>query len=1082
MPPRRRAHPRIPLSRKLILNHWVLGLFGCDRFEDLAQHLRDEALEGLDDDGVHHFHRAIRMHVPANRRPELPDDLLLHYDENITSITRELNEARLSANKALISWKYFQYLALLFAEIYLDRFFDGPRSLLTALNESVRSFNARTPGTRERIKEFDLSADPRTQLNKLAFWMATGSGKTLLMHANIRQYQRLLRRHGLTRNLNRIILLTPDPGLSLQHFNELNASGISSDVFKKGHGTMLSGQVVEILNIHKLKSEEEEGPTTVAAAAFEGNNLVLVDEGHRGASSGKRGRWMQFRNQLCEGGFSFEYSATFGQAVRRDRMLTDTYAQSTLFDYSYQRFYRDGFGKDYRIFNLDRDADDDSREMYLTACLLMFFLQQWRYGSHERRLRRFNIEPPLWIFVGGRVTKGLSKADASDVSDILRFLKSYASEDQASKSRIERLVAHGLATAGGHSLFKDDLAPLDEAGYSAREIHNMTLKSVFNAPYGGMLRIERLNDSSGELALRLGDSPPFGVVNVGDSLKLKNHLQDRGMGVIDRTFAGSLFDDINRPDSRVNLLVGARKFTEGWNSWRVSTMGLMNVGKSEGAQIIQLFGRGVRLKGRKMSLKRSSALRGSREVGTPGLKLLETLQVFGVRAKYMAQFRDFLEEERLATEQIERILPIVPRTLPRQGLKTIRLATSVASGNPQTAFRRLGPLPQLCSPDELSVDLRDNLRRSPIDVDWYPKIRVMKSEGAAGGDLVTRPEHGRLKKRHIEWLDVDRLLVDLHQFKAERGWHNFSVSRGAIQGVLADSEWYRIRIPRAALCFNDYSNVRQWQEIALTLLKKYMSRFYSYCRQHWEAQHLEYRDLTLEDANFPVVTEDTDAHGYRVLIDGSNYEQAEKTAEAIDRMAEALMRPDFTEQAFGSIKAMSFEQHLYRPLLRAGEQSVSVSPVPLNDGEWNFVCDLRDYCKQYRETLHGFSIHLIRNMSRGRGIGFFEAANFHPDFILWVVNGRRQRIVFVDPKGLGWFRPGHPKIQFHETIKKIETRLNDPNVTLDSFIVSTTPYQRVQAQWGMDRSQLADCNVLFQEDRLKCIQLMLDKIGLPQPG
>jgi hypothetical protein len=45
------------------------------------------------------------------------------------------------------------------------------------------------------------------------------------------------------------------------------------------------------------------------------NNLVLVDEGHRGASGGEEGAWMRFRNALCEKGFSFEYSATFGQAV-----------------------------------------------------------------------------------------------------------------------------------------------------------------------------------------------------------------------------------------------------------------------------------------------------------------------------------------------------------------------------------------------------------------------------------------------------------------------------------------------------------------------------------------------------------------------------------------------------------------------------------------------------------------------------------------------------------------------------------------------------------------------------------------------
>src|SRR3546814_19182052 len=55
--------------------------------------------------------------------------------------------------------------------------------------------------------------------------------------------------------------------------------------------------------------------------------------------------------------------------------------------------------------------------------------------------------------------------------------------------------------------------------------------------------------------------------------------------------------DLNK-DSRLNVLIGSRKFTEGWSSWRVSTMGLLNMGQGEGSQIIQLFGRGVRLKGK----------------------------------------------------------------------------------------------------------------------------------------------------------------------------------------------------------------------------------------------------------------------------------------------------------------------------------------------------------------------------------------------------------------------------------------------------------------------------------------------------
>ncbi len=73
---------------------------------------------------------------------------------------------------------------------------------------------------------------------------------------------------------------------------------------------------------------------------------------------------------------------------------------------------------------------------------------------------------------------------------------------------------------------------------------------------------------------------------------------------------------------------------EGWNSWRVASMGLLNIGRQEGSHSSLLFGRGVRLKGKDMSLKRSAALEG----GHPQhLRLLETLNIFAVRANYMAQ-------------------------------------------------------------------------------------------------------------------------------------------------------------------------------------------------------------------------------------------------------------------------------------------------------------------------------------------------------------------------------------------------------------------------------------------------------------
>jgi hypothetical protein len=63
-----------------------------------------------------------------------------------------------------------------------------------------------------KLISFDEGTEAWPQLNKLAYWSATGSGKTLLMHANILQYQYYLDQQGRRRELNRIILLTPNEG------------------------------------------------------------------------------------------------------------------------------------------------------------------------------------------------------------------------------------------------------------------------------------------------------------------------------------------------------------------------------------------------------------------------------------------------------------------------------------------------------------------------------------------------------------------------------------------------------------------------------------------------------------------------------------------------------------------------------------------------------------------------------------------------------------------------------------------------------------------------------------------------------
>ena len=118
----------------------------------MAEHLHDETLEGLDENNTHHFHHALTAQL--FNLTQLPTELLLEYDQNIVRHTQRLNERRITRGEEPIVWKYFQYLTLLFSEIYLDRYFRDPKALLKELNTQVAACNANKPEA-DRIAVFD---------------------------------------------------------------------------------------------------------------------------------------------------------------------------------------------------------------------------------------------------------------------------------------------------------------------------------------------------------------------------------------------------------------------------------------------------------------------------------------------------------------------------------------------------------------------------------------------------------------------------------------------------------------------------------------------------------------------------------------------------------------------------------------------------------------------------------------------------------------------------------------------------------------------------------------------------------------
>jgi hypothetical protein len=454
---------------ELVLNHWLMSFFQGGSLKALKERLGEDRHEGIAEDGQTGFFHELPHNLFAMDRIS-PQDLR-RYDLYIVQHWNAITEQRNKLEGVVLNMKYFQYLSLLFTEIYLDWYFNRRQQLLDGLNQAVQSFNS----AREPKEHFqDFSAD---DLNKLAFWNATGSGKTLLLHVNIKQYLHYFQNNHNDVFPDKIILLTPNEGLSRQHLAELKLSGLTGHLFTKNRGDLFKG-AIEIIDINKLG--DKMGDKTVAVEAFEGNNLVLVDEGHRGTGTAD-GAWMSRRESLVSSGFAFEYSATFGQAVakgltvnkaeadlikkkakvlfgtarlngfndeqhsmlllnseekRKARTLAtrEIYAKSILFDYSYKFFYEDGYGKESLILNLkDNDySQADTARQYFTACLLSFYQQQYIWNTNRAKLTDFNIEKPLWVFVGNTVS-----GEDSDILNVLKFLAGFLNDEEKTKQWLE---------------------------------------------------------------------------------------------------------------------------------------------------------------------------------------------------------------------------------------------------------------------------------------------------------------------------------------------------------------------------------------------------------------------------------------------------------------------------------------------------------------------------------------------------------------------------------------------------------------------------------------------------------------------
>ena len=349
--------------------------------------------------------------------------------------------------------RYYQILALLFTECFFaDQQSDG----------------------------YDENNEQETQ-RMLAYWMATGSGKTLVMHLNILQYL-----HHFCRKDNaslQIFLTTPLANLIKQHERELKP------YIDKLNETYNNRIELTIGTTQGLLQKEDDYFHLPDESEI--RRLILVDEAHIGLTSQQSGKFRELRNRLnVQNSFLFEYSATFHNIAKE---LENEYDSAIIYRYDYARFYSDGYGKDHFFKPIAADtvaADESEKEIKdnLDECLrvmeekLQIFNKIQKDEQYDNDL---TAHRPLMAFMGHTVEKLKDEGKNDEVSDIQKVLDYFAALSDSERQKF---------------------------------------RSIFGGAIIGPLVVARNPDDNSELLLSYGDGEKWGMINVGDGAGFYNNV------------------------------------------------------------------------------------------------------------------------------------------------------------------------------------------------------------------------------------------------------------------------------------------------------------------------------------------------------------------------------------------------------------------------------------------------------------------------------------------------------------------------------------------------------------------------------
>ncbi|GAA9974141.1 DEAD/DEAH box helicase family protein [Helicobacter pylori] len=813
-------------------------------------------------------------------------------------------------------------------------------------------------------------------INRLAFYMATGSGKTIVI-IKLVELLSVAIRMGLIPKKN-IMFFSANEHLIKQFEKEIEKYNRNKDYSKQIDFKSLKSvtnkdfyhapknSFIEKIALFyyraDLMSDEESKENLLNYKDYwdNGENYVILDEAHKGNKS--ESKRQAIFSLLSLKGFLFNFSATF---TEESDLITSVY------NLSVGEWVKLGYGKESVLLkknNLNafkelKDLNDREKEIALLKALLLLSMQK-RYKTEG-----YFHDPLMLVFTH---SVNVKNSDAEIFfKTLVRMIENDDGNDflKAKEDLLEEIKDPEFLFSDDKDkdykvkVFKEGLKSMDFKGLK---------EEVFYASNGHIEVIINPKNNQ-EIAFKLNTSDKvFCLIRIGDITewiceKLKS------VKVVSKNLSfkeESYFSQIDK--SSINILVGSRTFETGWDSTRPSVILFLNIGLDDDAKklVKQSFGRGVRIESVKNQRQRLAYLEidpSIKEALKPNAAMLETLFVIATKSESVKAILDLKEESsdpswcevELEKTPIEHDLFV-----PCYKEKSIK-ATDLQSGSFKMSEKNF-------------KDLKEYFHL------MSEKHFILKHE-------IYNPKDYALLKD----------LIQTKRFEIELNWHYKDLDE--LISILKKRLYFNQKVPKDEFNALDDEKIVHFKRVKVRADKK--EKLIQTIQEVKEYAPLDKETLRTKIAQGEIDPYDTEKH-----------------------------KQDRTFKV-GDAELLKLKEHYYTPLIKA-KNCDWLKHVVKVESEIDFLKELQktETIKTLQENYDFWAFSKIDEHLDNLFIPYFNSATerkFFPDFIFWLQKGNTQIICFIDPKGTEHTSSLRKAYWYKKLFKdKIFNPKNDPNLKI----------------------------------------------------